>query len=168
MTIVATNDLGRKAYSLQRRSRASSLRTAVDQSRRSYPARIKRSLRPSTRSRSVAGRSWKKQLMASTMTRHCERPVTALRRVQAGLELHRDADTELRVVLDLFAFFGAGGWPAGTTAILCFFCFCALFRHGRVGWRGTSECAHSAAHWTRAGIVELSPANTTCRDVQQR
>src|SRR4030095_15339396 len=44
----------------------------------SEPARIRRSLRPSTRSRSVGGMSWKRQLIACTMTRHCATPVTML------------------------------------------------------------------------------------------
>ena len=43
-----------------------------------YPARINRSLSPSTRSLSLLGRSSLKQLIASMITRHCGSPVTAL------------------------------------------------------------------------------------------
>ena len=124
-----------------------------------------RSLRPSTSSRSVAGRSWKKQLIASTMTRHCARPVTALSAFRRALNSSGHANAELRVVLDLLALFGAGRRTAGATAFLDTIVGYghAVVGHSRVRWRARLRCAHSTAHRTRAGIGESTPAETSCQ-----
>src|SRR6185436_7924961 len=156
MTNVDTNDLGRKADSLQPSRLLQTGRRSIERlSSRRVLAGAHQALAQAIDQIAVRGG----KILEEAVDRFDDHaPLReagdGAERIQPGLELHRHANTELGVVFDLFTFFGARRWPAGTTTIFCFRAL--LIRHGRVRWRGTSGCAHSAAHWTRAGIAELS------------